>query len=292
MGCAISIFIDDLLNGNVTANGTGFFTGLNVFSSSLTYLNNNLTDINTYLADLSNTAAGNTYTDVQNLIAVETDIKKIPDGLGTGSLSLNYNTPINQGALTATATTGTLASSFISTLGTYGTADSLVSKLYLSVYTTRLIMEGIKNNSNSFSTATGTIGGQISTMQTTINSLVTDISNMDSSLGSFLGFFSYPGSYGNMGMQAFYGVLIGFSFLALIGALLTVCCDKPGCRHLMYFACIFLFIGALIGFMISVLFSIFVPLFTWTCSYLSVGLASSAGFSSKYAIIQLTLEPF
>lgn len=81
-----------------------------------------------------------------------------------------------------------------------------------------------------------------------------------------------------MGIQVFFGVVIGFSCLALLGALLTVCCDKYGCRHLMYFSCLFLFIGALVGFFISTLFSVLVPFFTWTCSYLDYTILSSANF--------------
>ena len=46
----------------------------------------------------------------------------------------------------------------------------------------------------------------------------------------------------------------------LLGALLTACCNKYGCRHLMYFSCLFLFLGALIGFFIAVIFSIIVLL--------------------------------
>jgi hypothetical protein len=33
----------------------------------------------------------------------------------------------------------------------------------------------------------------------------------------------------------------------------------------MYFSCFFLFLGAIIAFIISVLFSVLVPVFTWTC---------------------------
>jgi hypothetical protein len=119
-------------------------------------------------------------------------------------------------------------------------------------------------------------------MQTTIDNLIKDVKNMDDSLGTYLKLINIPGSYGNMGMQAFYGFLIGFSFFALLGTILMACCDKPGCRHLIYFSCIFLFIGGLLAFFISVLFSIMVPFFTWTCSYLDVAVGSSTGFQGNY----------
>lgn len=70
MGCSLAIFTDDLLNGNVTTDGTSFFTGLNIFSTSLTSLSGNLTNIQGNLTDLSNLASGTTYTDVNNLLTV------------------------------------------------------------------------------------------------------------------------------------------------------------------------------------------------------------------------------
>lgn len=56
MGCSVSIFIDDVLNGNVTSSGTSFFTGLNTLSSQLNNLNGNLSNINGNLSDLTSTA--------------------------------------------------------------------------------------------------------------------------------------------------------------------------------------------------------------------------------------------
>lgn len=119
-------------------------------------------------------------------------------------------------------------------------------------------------------------------MKTTIDNLIADVKNMDDGLGGFLSLLSYPKNFGNIGMQGFYGFLIAFSFFAILGALLTACCDKPGCRHLMYFSCIFLFIGGFIAFWIAVIFSIFVPIFTWTCSFLDVTIGSDAGFRSNF----------
>jgi hypothetical protein len=90
-----------------------------------------------------------------------------------------------------------------------------------------------------------------------------------------------------MALQIFYGVFIGFSTLALLGALLTVCCDKYGCRHLIYFSCIILFIVGLIGSLLATFFSIFLPGLTWGCSFIDTALATTTGFTSKTIIIQL-----
>lgn len=56
MGCSVSIFIDDVLNGNVTASNTSFFTGLNTLSAQLNNLNGNLSNINGNMSDLTSTA--------------------------------------------------------------------------------------------------------------------------------------------------------------------------------------------------------------------------------------------
>jgi hypothetical protein len=70
MGCALAVFTDDLLNGNVTTSGTSFFTGLNIFYSDLSLLSGNLTTIQTGLADLSNNGGGTTNTAVNNILPV------------------------------------------------------------------------------------------------------------------------------------------------------------------------------------------------------------------------------
>jgi len=141
-------------------------------------------------------------------------------------------------------------------------------------------MNGIKSNSSTFNSQVTNIQSSISTIQTTLNNLISNVNSMDSGLGTYLNFFKIPQSYGNIGMQGFYGFLLGFSFIALVGLILTACCDKAGCRYLMYFACIFLFIGGFLGFFIAVIFSVMVPVFAWTCDFLSVSVASSSGFQS------------
>ena len=95
------------------------------------------------------------------------------------------------------------------------------------------------------------------------------------------------GDNGNMALQAFYGVFIGFSFFALLGALLTACCDKYGCRHLMYFSCLFLFLVGFLGFFISFILSIIIPPATWGCSWFDVAVTNAAGFQGIHALIQL-----
>jgi hypothetical protein len=152
MGCSLAIFTDDLLNGNVTTDGTSFFTGLNVFSSKISDLSSNLGTITTSLSDLSNTAAGDSKTYVGNIATVETTyLQPLPTNAGSGAMTLTYNTPIDA------ATTGSLTSSFPAILGTYTTSGTLLYKLYASIEYARLLMQGIKDNANGFSTTSGNI---------------------------------------------------------------------------------------------------------------------------------------
>lgn len=281
MGCSLAIFTDDLLNGNVTLNGSSYFTGLHTFSSSLNDFSGNLSNIQTQLNDLSNSGGGLSYGYVTNINTVQNNnVKKIPDNAGASTMNLLYSTPIN-----SNAPSGTLQSSFSVKLGQYSSNSTLVGALYYAIEYARLTMQAIKDNSNSFSGQVGTISGQIGNIRTTVDSLASDVTTMDNNMGTFLGYFKYPGDYGNMGMQILYGYLIGFSFFCLLGLLLMVCCDKVGCRHLMYLACFFLFLFAFIAFLIAVLTSIMVPLFTWTCQYIDVAVTNQSGFSGNFLSI-------
>lgn len=146
-------------------------------------------------------------------------------------------------------------------------------------------MNGIKSNSSTFSGQVSNIQSSVASIQSTLNSLISNVNSMDSGLGTYLSYLKIPQNYGNMGMQAFYGGLTGFSFLALLGLLFTACCDKSGCRYLMYFSCLFLFLAGFLAFFIAVIFSVFVPIFTWTCDYLTVAVGSSSGFKSNPFLI-------
>lgn len=154
-----------------------------------------------------------------------------------------------------------------------------------------LNMTLIKEFAFNFGNAAGVNSGSLASMKTTVNDLITNINDMDKNMKTFLGFLSTPKSYGNVGLQGFYGFMILFSTFALIGALLTVCCNKYGCRHLMYFSCMFIFLATLITFFIAFLFSILFPIFTWMCSYLDYSLLSEVNFKCNNDIIQLILNP-
>jgi hypothetical protein len=226
-----------------------------------------------------------------NMSIIDTVQTTYTRNLPSGSIApmvLTYPSPINA----AVTGGGSITSSFPAKLGTSTTSNTFVYKLYSSIDYARTLIAAIKTYANNFVTKKGDISGQIIPIQNMITNLITDVNSMDKKLGDYISYLKTPGTYGNLGMQGFYGFFIAFSFFSLLGVLLMACCDKPGCRHLMYFTCIFLFIGAFIAFLISIIFSIMVPLFTWTCSYIDVSLSGTAGFTSNFAFIKLISEHF
>lgn len=274
MGCAVSIFVDDVLNGNTSSSGTTFFTGLNTLTAQLTNLNNSLASINGNFSDLANNLSGQSFNARSYVNSRMTDVKQIPDATNF-VLTLAYPTPID-----SNPTTGTLTSTFVNILGSYTNSSSLVGALYSVLQGIYNTIDAAKSGAISFSSTYTTISSALTSIQTSINSITTSITNLDNSLGGPLGSVNSAGTSGNTGLQAFYGVFIGFGALCLLGTLLTCCCGKYGCRHLIYFSCFILFLVGLLGALLSTLFSIFVPALTWGCSFMDVTLTSQAGFTS------------
>ena len=197
--------------------------------------------------------------------------------------------PLYSIPVAATSPAGTFTSTFKAEIGPHTTAGTHTQQLFAAFTEVIVNLTAIKTLASNFATATS--GGSVSTsslntMKTSVDQLVTNLNDMDKLMKTFLTFLSTPADYGNVGLQGFYGFLILFSFFALLGALLTACCNKYSCRHLMYFSCIFIFIGTLITFLIAFLFSIMVPIFTWSCSYLNTTLDSDTSFKSNHGLIQ------
>lgn len=285
VGCSVSIFVDDLLNGNVSTSGQSFFTGLNTLSAQLSYLDSQLGTINTAIDDLTDTnpASSDTLTAFNNVDAARTLVQQIPNPAGPlYQLTLQYLSAIDQSA-------GTTAIDplFKPILGDYSQTSTLVGGLYTVIDGIRTFISDTRSSGSTFSTSFGSVNTEIPNIQDNINTIVDSLDKVDKNLNSPLKLFKTAGSNGNMGLQAFYGVLIGFSFFALLGTLLTVCCDKYKCRYLMYFSCIFLFIAGLLSFLLSSFFSMFIPPITWGCSFLDVALSSKSGFTGNTLVIQL-----
>jgi hypothetical protein len=117
----VAIFTDDLLNGNVTLNGSSFFVGLNQFNNQITSLSGNLTNISNNFTQLQN-ANPLMSTATTTISTTLTNIQNIPGA------TLSYDSPIN-----ASPAPNPDVSTFNSILGTYTTSGSLVYILYQAV---------------------------------------------------------------------------------------------------------------------------------------------------------------
>ena len=96
LGCSASIFVDDVLNGNVTSSGTSFFTGLNTLYNQLTNLDGNLSFIDTQLADFSSTAGSSKSFNALGYVSTSmTNVQKIPNTASPYVLNLKYPSSID-----------------------------------------------------------------------------------------------------------------------------------------------------------------------------------------------------
>ena len=146
LGCASAIFVDDLLNGNVTNNGSAFFTGLNTLSAQLNNLAGNLSFINSSLSDFTATGGGSdSDTALTNINSLLTQIQQIPDTSSPYKLVLTYSTPID-----ATVTSSTLDSTFIAVLGDYTNSSTLVGAFYTVVQAIHTTVINLRTNAGSF----------------------------------------------------------------------------------------------------------------------------------------------
>jgi hypothetical protein len=286
MGCAVSIFVDDLLNGNVTSSGSQFFTGLNTLSSKLNDLNGNLTFISGNFSDLTGTVAPASTSQLayNNVVSVrDTKVKLIPKTTSPFEIDHTYLADISASGGPSGGPTIPL---FKNVLGKFDNTSTVVGLLYDVINKIATLISDTKTQATSFSGTFATVSTQLTNIQGNISTISNSITSVDNSMNSPLKLVHSAGTSGNMGLQAFYGVLIGFSFFALLGALLTACCDKYKCRYLMYFSCIFLFLAGLIGFLLSTIFSAILPPMTWGCSFIETTVGSSSGFTSTLSLIQ------
>lgn len=276
MTCATSIVLDDLINGNVTSDGSSFFSGLNQINVQLGYLNGNLTAINNTMANLAPSSPN--ITNVQNdATAALTAIAKIPNNVNAGGnmSAITYNTPFNSGS-----PTGTITSTFPAVLGS-STTGGLVGALYTLVSAAQSSISSISTSASNFNTQASSFQTGVGALQTTISNFSNFLSNADNGSYTYMDYVTSKKPLINLGVQLVYGVTIGLASLMLLGTLLVAFCDKPKCRYLMYFACFILFFIGLIGFIMTILFSFITPFVYFGCQFINFSLSSTANFNCK-----------
>jgi hypothetical protein len=280
MTCASSIVLDDLMNGNVTTGGSSFFAGLNQINVQLGYLNGNLTSINNSMANLAPSSANITNTQ-NDATAALSAIAKIPKNVNSGG-NMNdivYSTPFN-----SASPSGTITSTFPPVLGS-STTGGYVGTLYSMVSAAQATISDISTSAYNFGQQAGSFQSGVASLQTTITSFNNFLSNADTGSYDFMNAISNKKPLINLGVQLVYGVTIGLASLMLLGTLLVAFCDKPKCRYLMYFACFLLFFIGMIGFLMTIIFSIITPTVFFGCQFINVSLASTANFNCKSSLI-------
>jgi len=271
--CSVSMFIDDVINGNVTSDGTAFFTGIDPLITSVNNLNTNMGTIQTQLSNLD--------TGLTNVAlhsnTTRDDIRLVPKNLAAdGNAPITYKTNISS---TFGTTTGTVDSLFVSILGSSGNGG-IIGNFYSTMVTTASTLNGIKSGAASFVSGASGFSSSTSGMTGDLGKVKDQINSMDSSLKSFLDLMETPKDMGTLVINLIYGIMLGLSVLALLGVVLMTFCDKYKCRYLMYFSCVILFFLGLLGFLLAIIFSIIVPVLFLLCEWLDVTITST-GFATN-----------
>eukprot|EP00919_Chromeraceae_sp_WS-2016_P017844 GHVR01042376.1.p1 GENE.GHVR01042376.1~~GHVR01042376.1.p1 ORF type:complete len:286 (+),score=5.96 GHVR01042376.1:756-1613(+) len=207
-------------------------------------------------------------------------VSQIPTGAAGGNdITLSYGTPLNGDM---NMTTGITPSNFPSILGSVGSASGMINGAFQALNASKIVVNTIGTAADGFVSSISTFQAAIASVQTQISNFTTFLNDTNNNLESTLLLITNPSDMVTIGVQAFYGVVIGFSIFALIGVILMTCCDKFKCRYLMYFACLILFIIGLIGFIIAVVYSILVPVLYFGCQFMDFSLASKTNFDSNF----------
>lgn len=279
VGCSAAIAFDDLLNGNVSTAGT-FFVGLQPLVTSLGDLKSQLNNVNSQVSDLS-------YTDNTKILrqaydegtALLDELSKVPNGAVGGSITAySYNN--------FDGTVGTTPSLFPNLLGAADHAANTRSGAMNVSYTVidginEQVLANIGKNVDNFSSQIGTVGSTIDSVVSTVNGTLGTISSFNGMLDSMGTIISPYTSITTTAVTAFFAVFIGLGILGIIGVILMTCCDKYGCRYLLYFVCLILFVLGIISFLLAVIFSIITPVIYLGCDFISVTVSSQANFTTN-----------
>lgn len=173
--------MDDILNGNVTSDGSSFFVGLHQLSTQLGYLNGNLTSINNTMANLKSSSANMTDASTKAATALS-DIAKIPNNVNAGGNmpAVAYSTPLN-----SASPTSTINSIFPAILGS-STTGGYVGDTYSVVNTAKTMLANIAAGADSFTSETTNFQSGVTALKSTIDDFATSLTSADTSLGSYM----------------------------------------------------------------------------------------------------------
>lgn len=216
--CSTAILFDDFLNGNITSDGSSFFTGLVQLQSQLNNLQGNITLINNTMKNMqsSNTNVSNALSSYTTAL---TSVAKIPaDSVGSTQATLTYNTPLN----TASPSTP-ISSNFPQTLGsntTGGIIDQLLTSLNASYFNLNLIAQ----SASTFVSSSSAMNSSLAILNSGIGNLSTQVQSFnDFIFGTFTASSNYQ-TIVTTTVQIYYGMAIFFAVLMLVGTLMMAFC--------------------------------------------------------------------
>lgn len=198
---------------------------------------------------------------LSNVATAKSRVSEIPDGTAGNSLGLQYINPINA----ATGGAASLNSLYNDLLGDQATTASEVGATYTVLTTVEDFLGGISTAAKAFVDSVQPFKDSVSGVKDSISGFSTTINDaVNSADGIYT--TAQPALDGlTIGVSVFFGVVIGFCVLGILGCLLMTFCDKFKCRYLIYFACVILFIIAIIGFILSIMFSVITPAMFFAC---------------------------
>lgn len=162
--CSTAILFDDIVNGNVTLDGTAFFTGVTKLVSTIGDLQSNITDITNNMTSLD---TGLT-TIVNDLSTARDDLQKVPNNaLSGGNAILDYKTKISDPYIPSA---GTYTSDFVGLLGSSSTGG-IIGEFYTNINDGFNLLSGIKSNASTFASGASGFSSQIGGITADLNSV-------------------------------------------------------------------------------------------------------------------------
>jgi hypothetical protein len=271
MQCGISLAMDDIINGNMTADQSSFFIGTATIVNRLADLSGNATTI---INDLT----GNLSTDVghikNNYSQAQTDLDMLPNGTTANTtFTLNYADPL-------TGVGNPYPSGFGTVLGTANNDSTLAGALYQIVSGVGGAMNTLDDALTALSGASGTIVGNIGAAKDQVQTFSDLFVNVDNSVGGIFSTLNEFNPYIKTAFLGFFGAVLGLAVIALLGVIIMACFNKVGCRYLMYFSCVLMTVITILGSLLSFILSFLMPILFLACTVINTGIDTSSSFSS------------
>lgn len=201
---------DDFLNGNISRDGTSYFSGLNTLSLNLATLSSNFasitTTVNYFVSTNPNMIAAQTATNT-----LLTDTVNADGNAGNGVPPIVYGTTVSS-----------QASIFPSVYGSYNTFGALntfysgIASIKGTLTTISLTADGFIANSAAFTAA-------ITAANNIVGPLIVSLNNLDQQISSLSSSLSYT-QYVTTSIVVYSSVVLSMTVLCLLGAILMTFC--------------------------------------------------------------------